>query len=65
MRGQGSPLTDAAPRPTAAEWAAAVLARLPRLTDEQWNSANATLGITTTPTPVSTDRPDRRTGAAA
>lgn len=57
-------MTDAAPSPTgapsptqalpdpprpAAEWAAAVLASLPRLTDQQWQRANATLGITTAP----------------
>jgi hypothetical protein len=68
MGGQGSPLTDAKARPTAAEWAAAVLARLPRLTDEQWNCVNATLGISTTDRPSRTtdqDHPDRPTGAAA
>lgn len=49
MRGQGSPLTDAASGPTAAEWAAAILATLPRLTDEQWTRANATLGVALSP----------------
>lgn len=42
-------MTDAAPGPTAAEWAAAMLATLPRLTDEQWTRANATLGIALSP----------------
>lgn len=68
MGGQGSPLTDATPRPTAAEWAAAVLATLPRLTDEQWTRANATLGVATTrqqPQPAGCRTTDRPSDAAA
>jgi hypothetical protein len=49
-------LTDATPNPTPAEWAAAMLATLPRLTDEQWNRVNATLGITTAQQGVPADR---------
>jgi hypothetical protein len=54
MRGQGSPLTDAASGPTAAEWAAAMLATLPRLTT-----------TARPPRADDQDQPDRPTGAAA
>lgn len=42
-------MTDAQTTPTAAEWAATVLATIPRLTDEQWEQVNATLGVTIAP----------------